>query len=141
MIINSDVNTSYQAGLLYFAHLLVNVDGVLDEREENALEQICQEEGISNSFYQDFINSLAHKSEREIYEEGLQLLKDCSHEEKVAAIVHLFRLSESDNQIHKKEVRLLFYALGVMGVDFEDVELSARMASSKPGIKSDESNF
>jgi uncharacterized tellurite resistance protein B-like protein len=124
------MNVNYQSGLLHFAHLLVTVDGVFDEREKKAMDLICKEEEISNSFYLDFINSLQSKTERSIYEEGLRLLKGCSQEEKVAAIVHLFRLSEADDQIHKKEVRLLFYALGVMGVDFEDVELSARMASS-----------
>jgi uncharacterized tellurite resistance protein B-like protein len=125
------VNTNYQSGLLHFAHLLVTVDGVFDEREKKVMESICTEEEIPKAFYQEFQDSVVNKSERTIYEEGLKLLMGCSHDEKVAAIVHLFRLSEADDQIHKKEVRLLFYALGVMGVDFEDVELSGRMASSR----------
>lgn len=125
--------TNYQMGLLYFAHLLSNADGVVDERENRAMAKMRQEEGITEVAYQDFILTAIGKSEREVYDEGQRLLDDCSKDEKIAVIVHLFRLSEADDNMHKKEVRLLFYSLSVMDVDFEDVELTARMAGTKIG--------
>lgn len=124
---------NYQSGLLHFAHLLSGADGFVDQREKIAMEIMRGQEGISESEFQEFTLSSAGKSEKEIYERGQQLLMDCSKEEKIAVIVHLFRLSDADNILHRKEVRLLFYSLSVMDVDFEDVELSARMAGTKIG--------
>ena len=127
------ITNNYQLGLLHFAHLISSADGIVDESENHAMELMRQEEGITEAAYQDFILLAVGKSEREIYDEGQHLLAACSKEEKIAVIVHLFRLSEADNKMHKKEVRLLFYSLKVMEVDFEDVELTARMAGTKIG--------
>ena len=125
--------TNYQMGLLHFAHLLCSADGAVDERETKAMAKMRQEEGITEAAYQDFILAVIGKSERQVYEEAQRLLAGCTKEEKIAVIVHLFRLSDADENMHKREVRLLFYSLSVMDVDFEDVELTARMAGSKIG--------
>ncbi len=124
---------NYQSGLLHFAHLLSGADGFVDQRENIAMEAMRNQEGISDKDYQEFLLFSNGKSEKEIYERGQQLLMECSKEEKIAVIVHLFRLSDADNILHRKEVRLLFYSLSVMDVDFEDVELTARMAGTKIG--------
>lgn len=123
--------TPYQAGLLHFAYLLVMVDGQLDQREQQMLMAICAEEELEVDAYNKFLDEAAALTEHQIYQHGLELLNTCSTDEKIAAMVHLFRLSEADNNLHKKEVRLLFYALQLMDVDFEDVELSARLSSSR----------
>jgi uncharacterized tellurite resistance protein B-like protein len=120
-------NVSFQMGLLHFAHLLMTSDGVIDERERLALEQIMEEENIPEMVFHDFQDNVVHKTEKQIYEDGVELLSSCSDQEKLCAIVHLFRLSEADNTIHEKEVRLLFYSLKGTDVDFEDVELTARL--------------
>jgi uncharacterized tellurite resistance protein B-like protein len=127
-------NVSYQMGLLHFAHLLMTSDGVIDERERSALEQIMEEENIPEIVFHDFQDNVVHKTEKQIYEDGVELLSGCTDQEKLCAIVHLFRLSEADNTIHEKEVRLLFYSLKGTDVDFEDVELTARLvkAAKKP---------
>jgi uncharacterized tellurite resistance protein B-like protein len=124
-------NLNYHYGLLHFAYILVNVDGVIDEREREMMRLICQEEEISEELYQEFLRTVSSKTERQIFEEGLRLLKMCTHEEKTAAVVHLFRLSEADDNIHRKELKLLFYSLDLMDVEFDDVELSVRMANSR----------
>lgn len=127
----SNDHINYHFGVLHFAHLLVTVDGVLDHRERQMMESICQEEGISEEEYKNFISSISNKKEREVYEDGLRFLKNCTHEEKIAAMVYLLKLLEADESIHRKELKLLFYSLEMMGVDFEDVELAARMSGSK----------
>jgi hypothetical protein len=67
------------------------------------------------------------RSERDVYDRGVKLLTECSDEEKLSALVHLYRLSEIDDNVHVKEVRLLLYSLKATNVEFEDVLLSAKM--------------
>jgi len=126
-VVASNQNQNYQLGLLHFAHLLVTVDGFIDEREKNAINSLLKEEQIPEEVYSDFQKLVKSKSEREIYDRGVKFLSQCSEEEKLSALVHLYRLSEIDNNVHVKEVRLLLYSLKATNVEFEDVVLSAKM--------------
>jgi hypothetical protein len=126
-VVASNQNQNYQLGLLHFAHLLVTVDGFIDDREKNAINSLLKEEQIPEEVYNDFQKLVKSKSEREIYDRGVKLLSQCSEEEKLSALVHLYRLSEIDNNVHVKEVRLLLYSLKATNVEFEDVVLSAKM--------------
>jgi uncharacterized tellurite resistance protein B-like protein len=126
-VVASSQNQNYQLGLLHFAHLLVTVDGFVDEREKSAINSLLKEEHISEEVYNDFQKMVKSKSEHELYDRGVKLLSECSEEEKLSALVHLYRLSEIDNNVHVKEVRLLLYSLKATNVEFEDVVLSANM--------------
>src|SRR6267154_5344552 len=123
----SNQNQNYQLGLLHFAQLLVTVDGFIDDREKSAINSLLKEEHIPEEVYNDFQKLVKSKSERELYDRGVKLLSQCSEEEKLSALVHLYRLSEIDNNVHVKEVRLLLYSLKATNVEFEDVVLSAKM--------------
>ncbi|MBI1768517.1 MAG: hypothetical protein HY015_10235 [Bacteroidetes bacterium] len=118
---------NYQLGLLHFAHLLVTVDGFIDDREKNAISSLLKEEQIPDQVYTDFQKSVNSRPQREVYDRGVKLLSICSDEEKLSALVHLYRLSEIDDNVHVKEVRLLLYSLKATNVEFEDVVLSAKM--------------
>jgi uncharacterized tellurite resistance protein B-like protein len=126
-VVASSQNQNYQMGLLHFAHLLVTVDGFIDDREKSAINSLLKEEHIPEEVYNDFQKMVKTKSERELYDRGVKLLSECSEEEKLSALVHLYRLSEIDNNVHVKEVRLLLYSLKATNVEFEDVVLSAKM--------------
>lgn len=126
-VVASNQNQNYQLGLLHFAHLLVTVDGFIDDREKDAISSLLKEEKIPEHVYTEFQKSVASRSERDVYERGVKLLTACSDEEKLSALVHLYRLSEIDNNVHVKEVRLLLYSLKATNVEFEDVILSAKM--------------
>ena len=123
-------NIEFQLGLLYFVHLLVNVDGHVDEREKAAISAIKEEEKISDAVYEDFSRYVLSNSEQEIYEAGVELLNKCTEEEKICAFVHLYRLSEADTSISNKEVRFLIYGLKLTHIDFEDVILSASLTKA-----------
>src|SRR5258707_1969861 len=122
---------NYQLGLLHFAHLLITVDGFIDDREKNAISSLIKEEQIPDQVYADFQKTVNTKSQRDVYDRGVKLLSLCSDEEKLSALVHLYRLSEIDNNVHVKEVRLLLYSLKATNVEFEDVVLSARMLKAE----------
>ena len=124
-------NSSYHQGLLFCAHLIMNVDGVIDERELTALQSIREEENIPHHEYSQFQETIRHKTEKEIYLEGLEFLNRCSEQERLRAMVHLFRLTESDETIHRKEVRFLLYSIKGTNVDFNEVEINARLVKAR----------
>ena len=114
-------NKTYQIGLLYLVHLLISADGVVDENEKRALNKIKEKENIPDSLFKEFETQVAIKKERDIYQEGIELLNKCSEEEKLNAFVHLYKMSEVDGRVHVKEVRLLLYSIKMAGIEFNDV--------------------
>lgn len=114
-------NKTYQIGLLYLVHLLISADGVVDENEKKALNKIKEKENIPDSLFKEFETQVAIKKERDIYQEGIEMLNKCSEEEKLNAFVHLYKMSEVDGRVHVKEVRLLLYSIKMAGIEFNDV--------------------
>lgn len=123
-------HSTYHEGLLLFAHLLMNVDGFVDERERKALEEIRREENIPEETFSTFQEALIKKSEKELFQDGIDLLNSCSDQERLCALVHLYLLTESDLSIHPREVRLLLYSLRRTHVDFDEIELTARLVKA-----------
>jgi uncharacterized tellurite resistance protein B-like protein len=110
-----------QLGLLYIAHLLISADGVIDEKEYQALSKIKNKELIPDSLFKEFEVAVNGKKERDIYTEGVNLINECTDEEKLNAFVHLYKISEVDGRVHVKEVRLLLYTIKNSGIEFNDV--------------------
>lgn len=115
-----------QLGLLYITHLLISSDGVIDEKEYRALANIKKQEGITDSLFREFEEIIKEKSERDIYTEGIELLNNCTNEEKLNAFVHLYKMSEVDGRVHVKEVRFLLYTIKSSGIEFNDVVARAK---------------
>lgn len=127
---SSNQNINFHLGLLHFVHLLTIVDGVIDERERLAIKNIIREEDIPATVVADFEKSVAGKTEKDVYQDGLAFLNQCSDDEKKCVFVHLYRLTEVDDKVHVKEVRLLLYSIKASNIDFEDVELIARLTKA-----------
>jgi uncharacterized tellurite resistance protein B-like protein len=115
------MNKNYQLGLLHLVHLLISADGVIDEREKSAFSRIKSIEKISEEFFNEFLVLAKQKKERDIYNDGIKLLNSCSEEEKIMAFVHLYKISEADNHVNVKEVRLLLYSVKLSNIEFNDV--------------------
>jgi len=129
-------NRDFQLGLLHFVHLLVNVDGRIDDRERAAILTIREEEGIPESVFLDFENYVLSNSEQEIYRRGAELLNACTEEEKISAFVHLHSLAEVDATISSKEARFLIYSLKLTNIDLEEVIVRSSLAKSSKKIVS-----
>ncbi len=114
-------NKTYQIGLLYLVHLLISADGVVDENEKKALSKVKEKENIPDSLFAEFENQVAVKTERDIYQQGIEMINKCTEEEKLNAFVHLYKMSEVDGRVHVKEVRLLLYSIKMAGIEFNDV--------------------
>ncbi|HOX83556.1 MAG TPA: hypothetical protein PLJ60_17020 [Chryseolinea sp.] len=120
---------NYQLGLLHFVHMLINTDGKIDDREMEIILKIKNEEDIDDTVFLEFSRSIALLKGQQIFNRGLDLLNDCTEEEKICAFVYLFQLAEADATISMKEVRLLMYALKVTNVDFNDVAISTDLVT------------
>lgn len=111
----------YHLGLLYLVHLLISSDGIVDESELAALQNIKASEKIPDHLFKKFETDMLTKKEREVYESGIQYLNKCSNDEKMRAFVILYKISEVDGRVHVKEVRLLLYSIKIAGIEFDDV--------------------
>jgi uncharacterized tellurite resistance protein B-like protein len=120
----------YQLGLLYLVHLLVSADGIVDDNEKEALKKIKLKEKISDTLYAQFEKNVKRKKEREIYQEGIAYLNQCTEAQKLHVFVVLYKLSEVDGHVHLKEVRLLLYSIKMAGIEFDDVVSEAKKTTS-----------
>jgi len=115
---------------MYLVHLLVSADGVIDEKELAALDKIKSKEKIPDSIFDQFKVDVTIKKERDLYQEGLEFLGQCSEQERLQAFAILYKMSEVDGRVHVKEVRLLLYSTKMTGVEFDDVvKLAGQMPS------------
>jgi hypothetical protein len=84
------MNKNYPFGLFYLAHLLISAD-VIDKKEETALMRIKSKEQIANNSFREFSNNVRSLKEKEIYQQGIEMLNKCSDSEKLSAFVHLYK--------------------------------------------------
>jgi len=121
-------NKSFQLGLLYLIHSLINADGIVNEDEESALLKIKKRQKIPSDVFKDFLTDIKTKSPKTIYQEGIDLINECDDEEKLNALAHMYKLTEVDGSVHVKEVRLLLYSFKVTAIEFNDVvEAASKM--------------
>ena len=112
------MNKNYPFGLFYLAHLLISADGI-DKKEETALMRIKSKEQIANNSFREFSNNVRSLKEKEIYQQGIEMLNKCSDFEKLNAFVHLFKMSEVESTVQVKEVRLLLYSIRMVAIEFK----------------------
>ena len=124
-------NINFQQGLLHLVHLIVNVDGHIDDRERVAMKKIREEEKIPDAVYLEFEKNVEAQTEDSIYENGMEYLSKCTDDERLVVFVHLYKLAEADSTISPKEIRFLFYGLKETKLNFEDIVMSAGMSGSK----------
>jgi uncharacterized tellurite resistance protein B-like protein len=123
------IDNPFHRGLLYMVHLLIGSDGKVSQDEMESLIRIQKQEGISQEIITQFNHAVSSKNEREIYQDGIDFLNQCTDEQKLRTFVHLYRLSEADGNVHVKEVRLLLYSIKMTGIEFNDVVERAKKAS------------
>jgi hypothetical protein len=116
-----DSQRDYHLGLLYLVHLLIGIDGIVDEHEQKQLLKIRDAEGVAADVFEEFENQVNQLKNRDIYQLGLNYINKCSDEKKLDAFVHLYKMSEVDGTVHVKEVRLLLYSIKQASIEFSDV--------------------
>lgn len=122
---------TYHLGLLHLAHILINADGQIDEREMVIIRKIKEEEKIDDLVFLEFSRGIAQKKQPEIYARGVDLLNRCTEEEKICAFVYLFQLAEADTSISMREIKMLMLALKATGIDFNDVAMTMNLSTPR----------
>jgi len=112
---------SYATGLLALTTVLINSDGEISEKELAYVQKIRESENIPNGLFNSIRQSILGKTEREVYQIGIDSLNACSDEDKLRAFVKMYQMAMVDGVIHVKEVRLLLYAVKITQVDINTV--------------------
>ena len=120
--------TAYSTGLLALTSVLVNSDGEISEKELQYIEKLRDSEGIPDALFESISQSILGKTEREVYQTGIDALNACTEIEKLRAFVKMYQLAMADGVIHVKEVRLLLYAVKITHVDINTVVKMAEQA-------------
>lgn len=120
---------SYSTGLLALSTVLISSDGEISEKELDYIQKIRESEGIPEGLFNQFRNSILGKTEREVYQIGIESLSDCSEDLKTRAFVKMYQMALADGVIHVKEVRLLLYAVKSTQVDINTVVKLAEQQS------------
>jgi uncharacterized tellurite resistance protein B-like protein len=115
------MNRNYQLGLLCLSHLLISADGVVDDSELKALRIIKEKEKISDALFDEFECFAKERKERELFQTGIDAINQCSAEEKIRALVLLYKLSEVDGRVHVREIRFLLYSIKLADIEFDHV--------------------
>ncbi|MCA6432718.1 MAG: hypothetical protein IM574_03835, partial [Cytophagales bacterium] len=84
-----DSKRDYHLGLLYLVHLLIGIDGIVDENEQRQLLKIRDAEGVAADVFEEFENQVKQMKNRDIYQLGIEFINKCSDEKKLDAFVHL----------------------------------------------------
>ncbi len=89
----------FNNGLLFLSYLVIASDGVIEESEINALNKICEYEGIPLEHLNKFIRYCKVLPEKDVYNKGIDEINMCGDDEKIRAFAWLHRLSEVDEML------------------------------------------
>jgi uncharacterized tellurite resistance protein B-like protein len=120
----------YQLGLLYLVKLLIDADGIADEKELAALRVIKEKEQITNDVFTSFEALVSTLREQDVYNAGIAHLNQCNKQEKLNIFSMLYKLSEVDGRVHLKEIKLLLYSIKSAGISFDDVVTQAKSTAA-----------
>lgn len=114
-------NSNFNTGLLFITYLLMDLDHEISETELNYLDSVRLEAGIDEAEFRLFYNSALGKTEREIYQIGMDAINLCTESEKVNIFVKLYGMAVADKVLRTKEVRFILYATRMAEVSLERV--------------------
>lgn len=101
--------------------VLINSDGEISEKELDYAQKIRESEGIPDTLFNQVRDAILGKTEREVYQIGINALNECGDDLKTRAFVRMYQMAMADGIIHVKEVRLLLYAVKTTHVDINMV--------------------
>lgn len=113
--------SEYYAGLLALTTVLINSDGEISEKELDYIQKIRESEGIPEALFNSIREAILGKTEREVYQLGIDAINECTDQEKLRAFLKMYQMAMADGVIHVKEVRLLLYAVKLTHVDLNTV--------------------
>jgi len=111
----------YYKGLLFLAYLLINSDKEISDNELYYLHKMRVQEGMTDDDFAKHLNSLIGKSEKEIYQIGIESLNRCTDGAKIKALSILNKMAVSDKVFNPKEVQFISYAIKLSRADVKSM--------------------
>jgi hypothetical protein len=118
-----EIIDQYHRGLLFITFLLINSEMEISDNELYHIHKMRVEEGMTDEVFTDHFNSLIGKSGKEIYQIGIEAFNLCTAEYKSRAFVRLYQMAMADKVINLKELRFIFYSIGLSD---KDIDLAIR---------------
>ena len=78
-----NTHDTYAQALLHLTYLLIWSDNEICGEEIHYLDKIKESEGISDTIFDQFNDSIIGKTGREIYQNGIKMVNECSPEFKI----------------------------------------------------------
>lgn len=114
-------DSNYTKSLLYLSYLIMHADGLLDDAEARAIDGIREKENIDKDEWNALKKEANGMREKDIYYRGLEHIMQCSDEQKIRIFAWLHKITDSDGNVHVKEIRFLLYSLKKVGIEMDDV--------------------
>ena len=76
---------------------------------------------MTDDTFVEYFKSLIGKSEKEIYQIGIESLNLCPDELKIKAFTRLYQMALSDKVLRTKEVRFILYAIKLSRMEVDAV--------------------
>lgn len=120
-----DESLNYKSALLYLYWLMSGADGKkafdADDPEWKTMRMMRKVEKISNRDFDSFINS-DFGSQDEQLRKAINIVKKCTHVEKVRALAWMDKVMLADGDIHSKEYELYVKVRDEFGIDEDEVK-------------------
>jgi uncharacterized tellurite resistance protein B-like protein len=105
---NQQPPMNHKPTLIKLYHLLVNADGVVNEREEAIGKQMTATEGINEFEFDRIIESLKKRNPEVIYSESVEELKKLDHNAQVRCVAWLSVIANADGFMDRTEWQFIY---------------------------------
>ena len=111
----------YQKSLIYLTYSVIRSDGEVHFSETNALNKLLFHEGISLSDHEQFLDEINPLTAQDVFNTGLNTIKECTVEEQKKVLAWIYTLVEADDNVDVREARFLLYAINATNLDLETI--------------------
>lgn len=105
----TDNKTNYFSGLVTLYHLLINADGVIDDKELEMGELMKKHESIDDWEFNYYLNKISDKNDEEIIQQCVESLNKCDYDWKVKCIAWMSLIANSDGFMAPEEWKLIYH--------------------------------
>jgi len=100
---------NFIGGLVSLYHLLINEDGVIDEKEVRIGELMKKHEQIEDWQFKYYLQKVEYLKKEEIIRECVKYLNKCDYELKIKCIAWMALIANSDGFMAPEEWKLIYH--------------------------------
>lgn len=101
--------TDYFSGLVTLYHLLINADGIIDDKEIRMGDLMKKHEDISDWDFNHHLNIISELDQKQNTEDCIVSLNKCDYDMKVKCVAWMSFIANSDGFMAPEEWKLIYY--------------------------------